>query len=302
MRWSARSRLPLIGSFHTDFRRCLKYCPAPLGWGGVFAANQVRRIFNACSLAIAPSETAGEWLADYGVKTPLAIVPTGVETGPAMDRQTLRRSLGFKRDDLILLSVGRLAPEKNPFAVIEAFALTAAAAEKAKLVMLGDGPEMQRLKERVHRLGLESRVRFTGPRSPSETAAFFAASDAFLITSFNETQGLVVLEAMSHGLPVAAVKGGGASEQITDGVEGWVTGQEPAEIAKAVMSLFLQPSLRTRMGQAALAKGRTWTSLAHAEKMVECYRQVLGHDPAESRKTVVTDEAKSGLMSQAGKR
>lgn len=301
MRWAKRSGLPLVGSFHTDFRRCLAYCPAPLGWGGIFAAQQVRRIFRACSLAVVPSETAGGWLYGYGVDTPQVVVPTGVEMTPAMDRQTLRRSLGFKRDELILLSVGRLAPEKNPPATVEAFALTAQKIERSRLVVVGDGPLMKKLKARVHELGLEARVWFTGPRSPSETAAFLAASDALVMTSFNETQGLVVLEAMSHGLPVVAVNQGGAGAQIADGVEGWVTDSQPARVAEAVNSILSQSSLRHKMGQAALAKGRSWTSLAHAEKMVDCYRSVLGHDHDESEESVVFGVENEGLMNRVKK-
>lgn len=301
MRWAKRSRLPLVGSFHTDFRRCLAYCPPPLGWGGVFAQRQVKRVFRACSLAIVPSDTAGEWLAEYGVQTRQVVVPTGIDVGMAMDRQTLRRSLGFRRDELILLSVGRLAPEKNPFAIVESFALAVQGNDRTRLVVVGDGPLMKRLKARVHQLGLEPRVWFTGPRSPSETAAFFAASDALVMTSFNETQGLVVLEAMSHGLPVIAVNQGGAGEQITDGVEGWVTDSDPAQIAKAVCSMFNQSNLRHRMGLAALAKGRSWTSLAHAEKMAECYRSVLGHDRNQTEESVVFGVENEGLMNRVKK-
>jgi 1,2-diacylglycerol 3-alpha-glucosyltransferase len=301
LRWAKRSGLPLVGSFHTDFRRCLAYCPAPLGWGGAFAAMQVRRIFRACDLAIVPSETAGAWLSNYGVQTPQVVVPTGVEISPPMDRQTLRRSLGFKRDEVILLSVGRLAPEKNPLAIIESFALTAKDVQRARLVIVGDGPLMNKLKARVHELDLEPRVRFTGPRSPSETAAFLAASDALAMTSFNETQGLVVLEAMSHGLPVVAVNQGGASEQVSDGIEGWVTNSSPSEIAKAVNTILSQSNLRSKMSQAAMAKGRSWTSLAHAEKMVQYYRSVLGHDHEVEQESVVIGEEQVESMKRVRK-
>jgi glycosyltransferase involved in cell wall biosynthesis len=218
-----------------------------------------------------------------------------------MDRQTLRRSLGFKRDEVILLSVGRLAPEKNPLAIIESFALTAKDVQRARLVIVGDGPLMNKLKARVHELGLEPRVRFTGPRSPSETAAFLAASDALVMTSFNETQGLVVLEAMSHGLPVVAVNQGGASEQVSDGIEGWVTNSHPDDLAKAVTSILSQSNLRSKMSQAAMAKGRSWTSLAHAEKMVQYYRSVLGHDHEVEQESVVIGEEKVESMKRVRK-
>lgn len=300
-RWAKRSGLPLVGSFHTDFCRCLNYCPAPLGWGGMFAYKQVRRIFRACDLAVVPSQTAGEWLSDYGVQTPQVVIPTGIELAQPMDRQTLRRSFGFSREDLVVVSVGRLSPEKNPLALIESFALTAAAVSRAQLVIVGDGPCTNMLKAKVHKLNLESRVRFAGPRTPIETSAFLAAADALLVTSFNETQGLVVLEAMSHGLPVVAVNGGGASEQISDGIEGWVTDREPSSLSSAVNSLLQNSLLRGQMGQAAFKKGRSWTALAYAEKMSECYRRVLGHDHLLDQESVVSGERKGDLMSQVTK-
>lgn len=126
--------------------------------------------------------------------------------------------------------------------------------------------------------GLESRVRMMGERSPAETAACYAASDVFALASFNETQGLVLGEAMSYGLPVVAVKGGAATTTFSDGREGFAVPPDPDSIAEATTSLLVKISLREKMGHAARTKGRSWTCLSHAKAVEAVYREVLGQE------------------------
>lgn len=279
--WARSGRIPLIGSFHTDYRRCLKQCGIPLRWGSAVAAHFVKSAFDACSSVIVPSDLSGEWLAEYGCSARQRVVPNGVPLPAPLDRRTLRRAMGWKDSDLIVLSVGRLAPEKNPLTLIEAFALAADRCPRAILALVGEGPWRDRVQKLVRRKGLEARVRMLGERSPAEAAACFAASDLFVLASFNETQGLVLGEAMSYGLPVVAAKGGAATTTFCDGKEGFAVLPDPDSIAGAVTSLLLKPALRERMGQAAQIRGRSWTSLAHAKAVIEVYREVLGQDTVE---------------------
>jgi 1,2-diacylglycerol 3-alpha-glucosyltransferase len=194
--------------------------------------------------------------------------------------------MGWKESDLIVLSVGRIAPEKNPLALIEAFSRTTDRCPRAILAVVGEGPWREKVQKLIRQKGLESRVRMLGERSPAEAAACFAASDLFVLASFNETQGLVLGEAMSYGLPVVAAQGGAATTTFTDGKEGFAVLPDPDSIAEAMTSLLLKPSLRDQMGQAAQARGRSWTCLAHARAVEEVYREVLGQDTLGSQKRV----------------
>lgn len=280
--WARSCGLPLVGSFHTDYRRCLKHCGRPLRWGAAVAAQFVKHSFGACDAVIAPSELSGKWLAEYGCESPQTIVPNGIPHPASLDRRTLRRAMGWQESDLIVLSVGRLAPEKNPLGLVDAFSRVAESCPRAALAVVGDGPWRERVQAAVRAKGLAAHVRMMGERSPAETAACYAASDVFVLASFNETQGLVLGEAMSYGLPVVAAQGGAAATTFTDGREGFAVHPDPDSIADATTSLLVKSSLREKMGQAAKAKGRSWTCLSHAKAIEAVYREVLGHDTMQS--------------------
>lgn len=276
IKWATAAGIPLIGSFHTDYRRCLAQYGLPLRWGSPLAAWFVKSAFGASSLNLVPSETAGSWLDQHGVLAPLRVVPNGAPLPQPLDRKTLRRALGWKEGQLVVLSVGRLAPEKNPEALIHAFALTAPLCPGAILAMVGDGPLRGKLGKLCRSLGLDGRVIFMGGRTPSEASAAYAAADLFVLPSFNETQGLALAEAMSWGLPVVAVRGGAACDAFVDGVEGIAADPDPAAIASALTSLYQKASLRASLGRAAQARARSWTCQAHAKAVEAAYFEVLG--------------------------
>ena len=103
-----------------------------------------------------------------------------------------------------MLSVSRLAREKDVHVVLEAFA--GLRGEGLRLAIVGDGPERERLQQEASRLQIAGRTVFAGELPCDRLAAVYAAADAFAFASRSETQGLVLVEAMAAGLPIAAVE------------------------------------------------------------------------------------------------
>jgi glycosyltransferase involved in cell wall biosynthesis len=144
--------------------------------------------------------------------------------------------------------VSRIAPEKNVEYLAEALAIVAAKRPGVRVIMVGDGPARAAVAERIG-----SFTRFVGYRRGEDLADHYAAADIFAFASLTETFGNVVLEAMSSGLPVVALRAGGVGETVQSGATGTLVEptEPPAKLADALLRLVEQPRERRRMAEAA---------------------------------------------------
>ena len=171
----------------------------------------VRGFLHDVDGVICPSEIVCDLLSDYKVKVEKRIIPTGIELAkferPEIKEEhlnELRSKLGVQTDEKMLLSLSRISYEKNIQAVLTAFAEVLKEEDKVKLVVAGDGPYLESLKEQAHELQIQESVIFTGMIAPSETALYYKAADFFISASTSETQGLTFLESLASGTPVIA--------------------------------------------------------------------------------------------------
>ena len=155
---------------------------------------------------IAPTGKVRDLLQRYGVKTPVEVIPSGLELEQFavqmddMERNTLREKFGIGKEDVVLLYLGRLAQEKN---IEELLLLTDRYADPhIKLLLVGDGPYRSVLEEKAAKLRLGERVIFAGMVPPNEVVRYYSLGDIFVSASQSETQGLTYVEAMAAGLPL----------------------------------------------------------------------------------------------------
>ena len=154
-----------------------------------------------------------------------------------------------------LICVGRLSPEKGHIGLLEAFARARAQGLAAELVLVGDGPERERIEHKIAELGLHDAVVMRGRLAEAETLAEVAASDALVLASFMEGLPVVLMEAMALGLPVIAPRVAGVPELVEDKRHGLLFA--PAawdELAVCLSTLLQDAALREQMGQAGRDK------------------------------------------------
>src|SRR5439155_16681973 len=144
-----------------------------------------------------------------------------------------RRRRGVQGDQFLIGAVGRLDPVKDLPALVSAFAAFAADQPKARLVLVGDGPERTAIARAIAAERLQGRVMLTGYRS--DVRELLPALDVYVNTSIFEGISLTILEAMAAGLPVVATRVGGTPEVVVDGGTGWMV---PARQPHAVASAF----------------------------------------------------------------
>jgi len=164
--------------------------------------------------------------------------------------EAARAALGLAADELGIGIVARLDSIKAVDTLLEAFARVARALPRARLIVIGDGPEAGRLHALTRSLGIDSRVRFTG--AVPDAARLLGGLDLYVSASRREGLSLAVLEAMALGLPVVATRVAGHVDAVSDGVTGrLVATDEPRALADALVSLLGEPAAARRaLGEA----------------------------------------------------
>lgn len=206
LRYCRPRGIPIVFTNHTRYDLYAKaYIPMMPDIVSAAAMQAYLPTFcRACDLVIAPSKGLQEVLVNFGVDVPIEVVPNGVDLKPfSQPLQPIKRSeLNIQEDDVVLMYIGRLGPEKNLPFLLRSFAGTSQAYNKVKLVLVGDGPERDNLEDRVQHMGLQSEVRFVGMVPYEEVPRYLQIADTFVTASVTEVHPLSVIEAMAAGLPV----------------------------------------------------------------------------------------------------
>ena len=244
---------PVVFTYHTRYEKYAHYVPLTRRLVETAAIRLSTRFAGGTDAVIAPSQVIRDDLRARGVTVPIAVVPTGVDLerfrpGP---RAVARTRLGLPPVGPVLLYVGRLDPEKSVGHVLVAFERIAAVVPDARLLVVGQGTDGERLRRQARRLAAAERITFIGGRAHEALPECYQASDLFLFASETETQGLVLAEAAACGLPSVAVSAPGCDEVVRDGETGLLTKNEPAALAEAAIGLLLDSVRRHGMAERA---------------------------------------------------
>jgi glycosyltransferase involved in cell wall biosynthesis len=228
-----------------------------------------------------------ETLRDYGVTTPLHVIPTGLPESQFIrgngERFRTTHNIGAERK--IALFVGRAAFEKNIGFLLEVAAHARQQRPDLLLVIAGEGPALEQLKRKANQLGINDHVRFVGylPRE-SGLRDCYAAADVFTFASRTETQGLVLLEAMAVGLPVLALPALGAAEIIAPQRGAISATDDPAVFADQLVSLLDQPERLAALSREGITFAREWDAAAQAKRLASLYHEIVAslHQPTLS--------------------
>jgi glycosyltransferase involved in cell wall biosynthesis len=252
-RGACRQRVPVIYTNHylpANVRPSLK--PRSQVLDALFY-RYVVGFSNKCSHVTAPTATALGLLRERGLHVPSRVVSNGVDLhtycpGPA--NAQLRHSYGLQGNRPLIVSVGRLSPEKHVEVLLEAVAQLRT---DAQFAVVGAGPDEARLRARAERLDLVGNVRFLGRVPGADLPGLYRLADVFAIASESELQSLTTLEAMASGLPVVAVDACALDELVSHGDNGFLASPGDAgEIAAYLDLLCSDPRLRANMSRASL--------------------------------------------------
>jgi glycosyltransferase involved in cell wall biosynthesis len=217
-----------------------------------------RSALRSAQKVIALSQSLADEAAARGVPAEkITIIPNGVDTA-------LFSPNGNPREPVVLFA-GSLIQRKGAAVLIEAFALIQARHPDWRLVLIGDGPEREKLETLAARSGLADVVRFTGSLTPVDTARWMRRAEIFGMPSLEEGQGVAMLEALASGVPCVASRVGGIPEILSPDWGALVPPSDPRALAAALRELMEQAESRRAMGRAAAAGVRgkyDWSVIA----------------------------------------
>ena len=199
--------IPIIHTYHTLYEDYTHYFlnGRLIKTSGI--ALLTRSYLKNVDGVIAPSKRVNNLLKKYKIKTPIKIIPTGVQIDNYFDKEkveSIKKKLKLNNKQKIILSLGRLAYEKNIDQLIDAMPKIIETYPDAKLLIVGDGPARSQLENKVVSLNLEKQIIFVGMIDHSDTKNYYQLANLFVSTSTSETQGLTFIEAMAAQRPFVA--------------------------------------------------------------------------------------------------
>jgi 1,2-diacylglycerol 3-alpha-glucosyltransferase len=276
VRFARRANLPCVATYHTFFEEYLHhYLPVlPRRLGRALARSFTRSQCDDVQALIAPSEPMRAVLLEYGVATPIHVLPTGLPADRFRegDGAAFRAAAGIEPDAPLVTYIGRVAHEKNIGFLISMFCEVARQVPRAMLVIAGEGPARAALEAQVAALSLSGRVRFVGYLD-RDTALLgcYAAANVFAFASRTETQGLVLLEAMAQGAPVVSTAELGTRSILLPESGALVVPEERGAFAAAVVRVLEDAALGAELARRGRAYARGWSSAVMARRLAELY-------------------------------
>jgi glycosyltransferase involved in cell wall biosynthesis len=267
--------VPLVFTYHTRYIDYSHYVPLSQKLVKSAIERYLAGYMKKCHHIVVPSAGIKKRLAEvYGITDQISTVATGLDLSlwQAADGQEMRRERGWGKEK-VLISVGRLAREKNWPTLLKGVAPVLRTRANTRLVLIGDGDERRSLVKLAAELGIVTRVEFTGNLSHPQVIACLKAADLFCFASVTETQGLVTIEAMAAGLPVVAVDATGTRDVMTHGQEGFLVENESAALTRAIKWILDDVVLQKRLSAKALRRVRGLDTEAQTQKMLAVYTQ-----------------------------
>ncbi len=201
----------------------------------------------------------------------IRVIPNGFDFDALLSRSVrdVRALHGIPEDELLILTVGRLSPEKNHELLLRAAArLVEAGAPPFRVVLVGHGPLEAQLRARALELGIEDRVVFAGRADDPES--YYAAADLFVLTSRIESLPNALIEAQAFGVPAVTTDVGAAAEVVADGVTGVVMPSvSDAGLQAAILEIAEEPGLRDQFAELAHVVARERFSIGEMACQIE---------------------------------
>lgn len=290
-RAAAQLNLPLVFTHHTMYERYTHYVPGDSPTLQRFVRDLATHFANLCQGVIAPSESIADELQARGVTVPIVAIPTGIDlaTFSTGDPNRWRDRLNLPRGVFLAGHVGRLAPEKNLTFLTHAVVRFLHQHPDAHFLVVGGGPCEDDLRDISQRAQVADRVHLVGSLTGRELVDAYAAMDVFAFASTSETQGLVLAEAMSAGVPVVALDAPGAREVVRDYVNGRLLPRTEIRRFSQALLWIAQHADRRRLRTAARQTAEMFSIQRSTLRLLELYDHVV----TQPRQSPVTSEGES---------
>jgi 1,2-diacylglycerol 3-alpha-glucosyltransferase len=277
---SYKLKYPLIYTFHTMVNETMHYVSRLKSiqkFTERLLYEYIRWYFLRCEVVTVPSNiTKKELMRTWPnyVKN-YFILSNGINLkkfNPKNDGTKIRKKLGLE-DNKIILHLGRIAQEKNLDTLIKSMTYIKKKVPDSKLVIVGMGPALGFYREMVRNLNLDDDIILTGFVPDELIPSYYACADTFATSSTFETQGIVILEAMASGLPIAGANYRAIPELVRDGENGYLFNAfDPEDCADAVIKTL---NADTKLRKNAIKTVQPHSIEQTTDRLIELYQEMI---------------------------
>ena len=275
MRLHKKRKIPLVCTFHSQFKRDFEQHAKPLA---KFLLKYVMRCFNSSTETWTMHSASRDTLISYGYNGKVLLMPNGTSMPPSPNYQQERESGRTKYmsdpNKLLFIFVGRLVEQKNILFVVDVLAQLKKRGVEFKMLFVGEGPDKQKLQHKIEQLGLQQEIELEGKLRKDQLQEVYAAADLFLFPSMYDVSSLVQVEAAARYTPTVFAEGSVTSCTVTDGVNGYILPCEVNAFAEGVYNIVQhKDTLNTVSSNAYRDLYVTWNSLM--DKVYDRYMQLI---------------------------
>lgn len=278
--------IPVVHTYHTMYEDYVHYITK--GYftkPGIKLVEYLTKFYcdKTVTELIVPTKKAYDLFKEkYKVDRNIHIIPTGIEisrfykeNSKIQDIINLKRKLNINDTDFVILFVGRLAEEKDVEFLLESHEEIIKKHNNAKLLIVGDGPNINKYKELSIKYKIDNNTIFTGKVPWDDMPKYYQIADVFATASRSETQGLTVVEAMAAEIPVVCVDDDSFKIVVIDDLNGKLF-KNKKEYVKIIDELIKDNKLLLRLGTQARISAEPYSSKYFAERVLEVYKKAVG--------------------------
>ena len=283
-----KHKVPVVATLHTqyqvDFKRVLKGNRLLTR----FMIKYIMWVYNRADSVWTVNNASCQVLRDYGYKGKIEVVRNGTDLKYPENAEELVNKVNalhnLEGQKNVLIFVGRIAMYKNLALMADALKILNDNGEDFKMIIIGDGFDMEEFKVIVQNNGLNDKVIFTGAiRDRELLQGYYLRSDLFLFPSTFDTSSLVPIESAAHKLPTLLIKDSYTAENITDGVNGFLSEETPKAYADKIKEIINNPLKLKEVGEEAYRSVyRSWEMVA--EEVLEKYKEIIKEYNAKRKK------------------
>lgn len=309
---SEQLSIPLVHTYHTNWEDYTHYitknkkilddiCKKLLKYLVVFFEDKT------VTELIVPSNKIYNLFKDkYKFTKNIHIIQTGIETSKfykekfnLKDINSLKKKIGIKKKDFVVMTVSRLAKEKSVDRIINNHKELVKKYSNMKLLIVGDGPDIDKLKDEAKSLGVSDSVIFTGKVPLSDIPIYYQLGNVFVTASKSETQGLTVVEAISSSLPVVAVKDDSFVNSVIEDFNGFVFTDDEKYI-NSISKLYEDKDLYNRLSNQSRLLSEDFSSEYFALKVLKVYETAIENYKKDNKKII--NKIKNNIASRKYKK
>jgi len=278
--------IPLVHTYHTMYEDYVHYITH-----GYFDKSSKKIVEyltlfycdkTANELIVPTKKTYDLFKNKYEVDKNIHIIPTGIEIERFYKENVnkkkvtnLKKDLMLLKDDFVIVFVGRIAKEKNIVFLLDAQKELAKKYDNIKLIVIGDGPDLEEYKKLVEKYKIKDNVIFTGKVPWEEVPCYYQLADVFATASNTETQGLTVIEAMAGGVTPLCIDDESFRNVVVDDLNGRIF-KNKKEYIKDVEELYSDRIKLNALSKQARLNAERHSSKYYAEGVLDVYEHAIG--------------------------